>query len=100
VRGSRSSNEIDRGHLYLARRPCNQDIRVDATSSPAFEGAVSYESTAEPIKVGYLFDLKLPADYPHQKRGELIRPALAQAADGHRGHPLRGPFLNQTSVPG
>jgi branched-chain amino acid transport system substrate-binding protein len=35
---------------------------------------MSYESTAEPIKVGYLFDLKLPAGFPQQKRGELIRP--------------------------
>jgi ABC-type branched-subunit amino acid transport system substrate-binding protein len=35
---------------------------------------VSYESTAEPIKVGYLFDLKLPANCPQQKRDELGRP--------------------------
>lgn len=35
---------------------------------------MSYESTAEPIKVGYLFDLKLPASYPPEKRDELMRP--------------------------
>ena len=35
---------------------------------------MSYESTAEPIKVGYLFDLMLPADFPQHKREELIRP--------------------------
>jgi hypothetical protein len=35
---------------------------------------MSYESTAEPIKVGYLFDLKLPANSPQEKRDELMRP--------------------------
>jgi hypothetical protein len=33
VRGSRSSNEIDRGHLYLASPPCSQDTKMAATSS-------------------------------------------------------------------
>jgi hypothetical protein len=35
---------------------------------------MSYESTAEPIKVGYLLDLMLPADFPQHKRDELVRP--------------------------
>ena len=35
---------------------------------------MSYESTAEPIRVGYLFDLKLPSDFPQPKRDELMRP--------------------------
>ena len=35
---------------------------------------MSYESTAEPIKIGYLFDLKLPEGFPQEKRDELTRP--------------------------
>ena len=45
---------------------------------------MSYESTAEPIKVGYLFDLKLPADFPQHKRDELIRPFELVFNDAHR----------------
>jgi ABC-type branched-subunit amino acid transport system substrate-binding protein len=32
---------------------------------------VSYESTAEPIKLGYLFDFKLPPGYPAEQRQDL-----------------------------
>jgi len=35
---------------------------------------VSYESSAEPIKLGYLFDFKLPEGYPDESRLDLIRP--------------------------
>jgi branched-chain amino acid transport system substrate-binding protein len=35
---------------------------------------VSYESKADPIKFGYLFDFKLPADFPQEKRDELLEP--------------------------
>jgi branched-chain amino acid transport system substrate-binding protein len=35
---------------------------------------VSYESTAEPIKLGYLFDFKLPDGYPEESRLDLVRP--------------------------
>jgi branched-chain amino acid transport system substrate-binding protein len=35
---------------------------------------VSYESTAEPIKLGYLFDFKLPDGYPQEMRADLTRP--------------------------
>jgi ABC-type branched-subunit amino acid transport system substrate-binding protein len=35
---------------------------------------VSYESTAEPIKLGYLFDFKLPDGYPQEMRDDLVRP--------------------------
>jgi branched-chain amino acid transport system substrate-binding protein len=35
---------------------------------------VSYESTAEPIKLGYLFDFKLPEGYPDEARADLVRP--------------------------
>ena len=34
----------------------------------------SYESTAEPIKLGYLFDFKLPDSYPEESRQDLVRP--------------------------
>ncbi len=35
---------------------------------------MSYESTAEPIKLGYLFDFKLPDGYPEESRLDLVRP--------------------------
>ena len=34
---------------------------------------VSYESTAEPIKLGYLFDFRLPAFYPKEMRADLTQ---------------------------
>ena len=35
---------------------------------------MSYESTAEPIKLGYLFDFKLPDGYPEEARQDLVLP--------------------------
>jgi branched-chain amino acid transport system substrate-binding protein len=35
---------------------------------------VSYESTAEPIKLGYLFDFKLPESFPAEMRDDLVAP--------------------------
>ena len=35
---------------------------------------MSYESTAEPIKVGYLMDFRLPEAYPQEMRDDFIRP--------------------------
>jgi ABC-type branched-subunit amino acid transport system substrate-binding protein len=35
---------------------------------------VSYESTAEPIKLGYLFDFKLPESFPADMRDDLVAP--------------------------
>jgi len=35
------------------------------------EIVVSYESSAEPIKLGYLFDFKLPDAYPQEMRDDL-----------------------------
>jgi len=35
---------------------------------------MSYESSAEPIKVGYLMDFRLPAFYPKEMRDDLTRP--------------------------
>lgn len=37
------------------------------------EVLVSYESTAEPIKLGYLFDFRLPEFYPKDMRDDLTR---------------------------
>src|SRR5215510_6198215 len=36
-------------------------------------GEMSYESTAEPIKIGYLFDFKLPQYYPQEMRDDLTQ---------------------------
>ncbi len=38
------------------------------------ESDVAYESTAEPIKLGYLFDFRLPEGYPPEMRADLTRP--------------------------
>jgi branched-chain amino acid transport system substrate-binding protein len=35
---------------------------------------MSYESTAEPIKIGYLMDFLLPEGYPQELRDDLTRP--------------------------
>ena len=35
---------------------------------------MSYESSAEPIKLGYLFDFVLPPGYPEEQRLDLTRP--------------------------
>ena len=35
---------------------------------------MSYESNAEPIKLGYLFDFRLPDGYPREKRDDLTQP--------------------------
>jgi branched-chain amino acid transport system substrate-binding protein len=45
---------------------------------------VSYESTAEPIKLGYLFDFKLPDGYPQEMRDDLVRPFELVFAEGLR----------------
>jgi branched-chain amino acid transport system substrate-binding protein len=37
-------------------------------------GDMSYESTAEPIKIGYLMDFRLPAGYPQEMREDFTRP--------------------------
>ena len=35
---------------------------------------MSYESTAEPIKLGYLMDFKLPEFYPQEMKEDLSNP--------------------------
>ena len=34
---------------------------------------MSYESTADPIKLGYLMDFALPAEYPEDRRLDLTQ---------------------------
>ena len=43
---------------------------------------MSYESQAEPIKLGYLFDFVLPDGYPEAQRLDLSRPFELVFADG------------------
>jgi branched-chain amino acid transport system substrate-binding protein len=45
---------------------------------------VSYESTAEPIRLGYLFDFKLPDGYPQEMRDDLVRPFELVFGEGLR----------------
>jgi ABC-type branched-subunit amino acid transport system substrate-binding protein len=44
---------------------------------------LSYESTAEPIKLGYLFDFKLPAGFPKEARDDLTLPFELVFKQGH-----------------
>ena len=43
---------------------------------------MSYESSAEPIKLGYLFDFKLPDGFPIEAREDLVRPFELVFAQG------------------
>jgi ABC-type branched-subunit amino acid transport system substrate-binding protein len=43
---------------------------------------VAYESAAEPIRLGYLFDFKLPDSFPQSMREDLVRPFELVFADG------------------
>lgn len=45
---------------------------------------MSYERTAEPIKLGYLFDFVLPPGYPQERRDDLSRPFELVFAEGRR----------------
>ncbi len=45
---------------------------------------MAYESTAEPIKLGYLFDFVLPDGYPADMRDDLTRPFHLVFAEGQR----------------
>jgi hypothetical protein len=45
-------------------------------------GTVSYESDVTPIKLGYLFDFKLPDGFPQEQRDDLMLPFGMVFADG------------------
>ena len=45
---------------------------------------MAYESTAEPIKLGYLFDFRLPPYYPQEMRDDLTRPFEIVFEEGRR----------------
>ena len=43
---------------------------------------MSYESAGEPIRLGYLFDFKLPEGFPQEQRDDLLVPFRLVFADG------------------
>jgi hypothetical protein len=43
---------------------------------------VSYESSVEPIKLGYLFDFRLPESFPQERRDDLVQPFELVFAEG------------------
>ena len=57
-----------------ARPPPDDSMYTDVSlrASPG-RRIVSYESHAEPIKLGYLFDFVLPDGYPEAQRLDLTR---------------------------
>src|SRR5262245_42794686 len=58
-------------------------IRPHLTRGPHQGGeSVPYESSAEPIKLGYLFDFVLPEGYPKEMRDDLTRSFELVFAEG------------------
>ncbi len=45
---------------------------------------MSYESTAQPIKIGYLMDFRLPPGYPPEMRNDLVRPFELVFGEGRK----------------
>src|SRR4029450_13114440 len=45
---------------------------------------MSYESSAQPIKIGYLMDFRLPPGYPQEMRNDLIRPFELVFSEGRK----------------
>jgi ABC-type branched-subunit amino acid transport system substrate-binding protein len=45
---------------------------------------MSYERTAEPIKIGYLFDFLLPPGYPQERRDDLTQPLELVFGEGRK----------------
>ena len=43
---------------------------------------MTYESSAEPIKLGYLFDFRLPEGFPQERRDDLVQPFELVFAEG------------------
>ncbi|MCL2580968.1 MAG: ABC transporter substrate-binding protein [Streptosporangiales bacterium] len=64
---------------------------------------MAYESDAEPIKLGYLFDFKLPEGYPPEMRADLTRPFemvfAAGLADGLIDRPVEIVFREVEGLP-
>ena len=75
------------GHLVHATaigpEPGSLDVRTRYVAASRTRGSrVSYESQVEPIKLGYLFDFKLPDGFPQEQRDDLTRPFQLVFADG------------------
>jgi ABC-type branched-subunit amino acid transport system substrate-binding protein len=45
---------------------------------------MSYESSAQPIKIGYLMDFRLPPGYPPEMRNDLVRPFELVFGEGRK----------------
>jgi hypothetical protein len=52
---------------------------------------MSYESTAEPIKLGYLFDFRLPEGFPPERRDDLVQPFQLVFDQGRAPRDARSP---------
>ena len=62
----------------------NTVLIAPAKSSPERRCRVSYESAANPIKVGYLMDFVPPGDYPPDRRLDLTQSLDLIFERGHR----------------
>src|SRR5262249_53921882 len=75
---SRARRHRGASHRRCGRdeRPPRDDRRIPDRSiglTPSNGDRMAYESTAEPIKLGYLFDFRLPEFYPKEMREDLTR---------------------------
>ena len=73
ARGSRATRAPT---MRLGRNRCQGTDRLVDSRPESDEGGrqMSYESSAEPIKLGYLFDFRLPEGFPQERRDDLVQP--------------------------
>ena len=57
---------------------------------------MTYESTAEPIKIGYLMDFLLSDDYPKERRDDLTIPFGMASATHSTGATSTAPSKSST----
>src|SRR5262245_16376147 len=69
----RSRDQCTIGRADGDGRPVRDDRHLSRRRIEARRGTVSYESNAQPIKLGYLFDFKLPQGYPKEMRDDLTQ---------------------------
>src|SRR6185436_271870 len=74
-RNPKFGDAIKRSTVDGASEPTGSRRGADQTlGSNAAGGLMSYESTAEPVKIGYLMDFLLSDDFPQHYRDDLTIP--------------------------
>ena len=63
-------NGVEASHFY---RPRNKILGDCESPRGAQEGHTSYDTTAEPITIGYLMDFTLPPMFPEEMKADFTR---------------------------